>query len=206
MIHHFCQSRGEGFRRRKALVAVLRQRLQGGSLQLRRIRERKLTKRGRVIRDDLRERRTRALTLEWEGVGQQLIKDNPGRVDVRPAVDGLVPKLLGRHVVQTADDLPCPSQSVIAQPSNTEIDNLNASVIQHHDVGGFDITMYDPALVRVAQTLANLNNNADLFQQRHRAVGTQQCLQTLALEVLHYQERPVLVFTQVVNGNDVGML
>ncbi len=106
-----------------------------------------------------------------KSVGQQLIKNDPGGVNVRARINRLIPELLGRHVVQTSDDLPGSGERVIPQAGNAEIDNLDASVIQHHDVAGLNVPMYDPALVCVSQPLADLDDDVDFFHQRHGRDG-----------------------------------
>src|SRR5215469_4615763 len=98
-------------------------------------------------------------------VREQLIEDDADREEVGTSVHRLAIHLLGRHVAERPDDLPCFVDTVIANVGDTKIEQLNPAVLAYHDVGGFDVAVYDPPPVGVTQPTAHLDDDVGLLQK-----------------------------------------
>jgi hypothetical protein len=100
---------------------------------------------------------------------QQLVSGDAEGKDVGQGV-GIHPlQLIGRHVFDGAED---EARRGVARPGriqiagDAEIENLGAAVVEQHHVGGLHVAVYHALLVREAQPLGDLEQDAHLFKQR----------------------------------------
>src|SRR4029077_13539002 len=82
---------------------------------------------------------------------------------------------------------------------------LNLAAAQDHDVGRFDVSVNDPALMGKPKSAEHLRNNC------HAAAGVEWtgCLEkgieTASLDIFHGKERHPMILAKVEDGNDIGM-
>ncbi len=150
--------------------------------------------------------------------GQQLVEDHAQGVDVGPGVDvqRVEGRLLRRHVQRRAGDAAKGGeQALLGQPhpagglGQAEVDHLGhrAVVVRlDQDVGGLQVAVDDPLLVRV------LHGPTDLLEQRQpggdvEAMGVAVVGDGDALDQLHHEERAAVGGRAgVEDAGDVGVL
>ncbi len=113
--------------------------------------------------DDLQKRGRRAFAVKGMAVSAQLVQHNAGGEDIGPRVHRLAIDLLGRHVADAAHNLPGSGNVLRSNVSDTKIHDLDHTLFRNHDVGRLDIAMHDATAMRVAQTVADFDNEMDLF-------------------------------------------
>jgi hypothetical protein len=123
---------------------------------------------------------SRSLLRERRASGQQLVQEHAQRVDVAPRVDVELIDLglLGRHVLQRADDGSesgderLLGQRLTGRLGHAEVDHLwhgFAIVESDEHVGGFEIAMNDPLLVRVLNGVADGDEEFEPLPRRQSA-------------------------------------
>ena len=70
----------------------------------------------------------------------------------------------------TQRELPVPGRGIGVHARDAEIEDLQAAVQVHHEVGGLDVAVDDAGLVGVSQSGAEFRQQAELHAQRHRRV------------------------------------
>ena len=93
-----------------------------------------------------------------------------------------------------------------AQAGDTEIDNLNDSVARHDDIGRLDITVDHATKMSVVERTAGLDDIPELCREGQHGLAGDYFLQALSFQILHGDKRSAARFSQLVNGNDIGML
>ena len=148
------------------------------------------------------------LRVEGWRADDDLVEQRAERIDVGPCVDVLPAqfRLLGTHVLGRADQLPqfCHHSPICRLPvdrlGHTEVDDLGHRSVAlggDQDVGRFDVTMDDRLLVRVADAVADL-------QEQPQSLVDPQTLPVaitgdpLAVHVLHGE-----IGTPVFGGSDI---
>ena len=76
---------------------------------------------------------------------------------------------------------------------------------RHEHVGRLEIAVHDARLVRGVECIGDLNRQREQLVDR-QAMGVQVVAQGSAVEPFHRDERPAVVFTNLVDGADVGMI
>ena len=120
------------------------------------------------------DRLRQAMLIEWRRSGEQFVQQDTEGVDVAAGVDIDLTQLglFRRHVLQCADHLPEPcehgaiGQSLFQGLGHAEVDDLGnrLSVIQaYQDIGGLDISVDDPLLVRMLDCVADRNEQLQAF-------------------------------------------
>lgn len=157
------------------------------------------------IVDDSKDHGRGILTAEGKTGGQNLEKHDPQREDVGSQVNFLALNLFGRHIAGSSEERASLSQVGCRNASDPKIEELDLPVFRQHDVGGLDVTVYDAVLVGKAQPCANLQKNpGDRFLIE--PVGAlDQLVKSLSIYELHDDVRSVLVLSQVMDGNNVGV-
>ena len=87
----------------------------------------------------------------------------------------------------------------------TEVQQLRLAVLGHEDVRGLDVAMGDALVMRGLQRVGNLSSEREHAAKR-QGLGGNLLLQGPAPHQLHHQERPALLFPDVVRATDVGMV
>ena len=124
---------------------------------------------------------------------QQEVQRATQRVQVGPGVTGVcIVPLLGGHVVGRAEALPrgsqCGGSLFLSQERQPHVEDFNlAGPLGHEQVRRLDVAMHQPQLVSSCQPLGCLPDRLAGIDDRHRALGLDELLQVLALDVLHRQ-------------------
>ena len=117
--------------------------------------------------DDGGERLGGGLALERDLPRRHLVEDEPERELIRSRVGGLSRSLFGRHVLHRSDEHPVPRAGEgrhlgIDGPrgrrelGETEVQNLDETVLAHHDVLRLQIPVHDAGGVRLGETVCEL--------------------------------------------------
>ena len=146
------------------------------------------------------------LAGEGHRPGQQLVEDDPGRVEVRRLVDGGAARLLGGEVLRRADDRARLGHLAGgAGARDAEVHHLDAALAVDDHVVRLDVAVHDPVPVREAQRREDLARVVDRDPERRRAARDEQLLQRPALDVLHRDVVGALGVAAVVDRDDVRM-
>ena len=133
----------------------------------------------------------------------------PGGEDIRATVRGLSEDLLRRHVVRCADDVadPCGLRGLAAfDTADAEVRHLDrVCIADQHDVAGLDVAMHDALLVREAQGRRQLRADGDGLRQRQLRIALEPLRERHAVDELHRDVGQAVLFTDVVDGDDIGM-
>ncbi len=89
---------------------------------------------------------------------------------------------------------------------DSEVYKFHGTGGQNHDVARLDVPMDYLALMCIAQSLADFNENRELFDEVQRLAGGEDRVQAAALQVLHRQVGISGVVPEFVDRNDIGML
>ncbi len=145
----------------------------------------------------------------------QFVEHNSQAKDIRAMIQVLAERLLGTHVVGSADQhaalgLGCRraggAKSALRKPfGQTEVQHLGASTRIEHDIGRFDVTMHNAPGMRGLERLRHLDAETDNFADP-QAPLLHEHVQRLALHVFHGQKgAAILGFSHLVDDTDVGM-
>ena len=170
---------------RVALVGVLAQRAQHDGVERRRHRGVALRRRDRRLGDLLERDRHRRLGVERQRAGEQLVEHDPDRVEVGARVDRVALRLLGREVLRRAHDRAGLGHVGGAGARDPEVGDLRAPLVVDDHVVGLDVAVHDPAPVREARRLEDLDHQVDRERRVQRAVLAHDLLEVAALEELH---------------------
>lgn len=95
--------------------------------------------------------------------------------------------------------------SALGHASQPEIGQVDAAFGSQHDIGGFYVPVQHSLLVGVGQRIRHrLQNFQDAF--RVKRFACQVSFESLPLNVAHHQVGHTLVFAEIIDGYDVGML
>ena len=140
-------------------------------------------------------------------VRQQLVSEHADGIDVRALVHHGTGDLFGRHVVQRPDHLAGVGQARLTGVGDAEVEDFHrAGGVFDHDVRRLDVTMDDARLVGAAQRIAHFLEDGELFDDRRGRAPVDHGRERLSRDVLHRDERSVIVFTGVEYGDDVGVV
>ncbi|MEZ5061445.1 MAG: hypothetical protein R2700_08020 [Solirubrobacterales bacterium] len=152
---------------------------------------------------------------ERRPAGQHLVEDAAEGVDVGAGVDALTLDLLGRDVVERADEPAGRGQrgaARLVEPLRQAevgqegvLGRILALPRLDEDVAGLDVAMDETARV------SDVEGTSDLCQQRRRARGVdrpardQEAPQVGAVDQVHGHEEAAVLLPRVMDRNDVGM-
>ena len=163
------------------------------------------------------------LALERAPARRHLVEQRAEREDVGPRV-GLLPlELLGRHVLERAEDRPFaasaawPASAVVGRGRGTtpqcraprlrepEVEQLRARLRQHH-VAGLEVAMDDPLLVRARRARRRSARRTCSTWSSGSAPFCEPVGERLALEQLHHEEVASVLVADVEERADVRMV
>ncbi len=170
-----------------------------------------------VVAQDRRDDVGRGVPLERTRPGEQLIEDDAEREDVRAVVGRAALHLLGRHVGHRADD-----QALLgdrlgrqlalvdlrfdgAQLGEAEVEHLHPPVVVDHHVGGLEVAVGDPLVVRRGERVGKRRRDGEELSQRH-APGRDPLGELLPAHQLHGQEVDAVRLLDRVDVDDVGVI
>ena len=152
------------------------------------------------------------VAVVWRATDQQEIQRAAQRVQVGTGVTGVgVAPLFGGHVVGRAEALPIESQRsgllCLSQERQPHVEDFDlAGLLRDKQVGGLDVAMHDAQLVSSCQSLGRLPDRFARIDHRHRALGLDELLQVLALDILHRQVMRAVDLTGVESLDNVRVL
>jgi hypothetical protein len=159
------------------------------------------------------------LAVEDAPPRRHLVEERTEREDVGPRVGLGALELLGRHVLERAQDRPrggerprlgrqrgrvreCGGPGSGA--GEAEVEELRPGLREHH-VAGLEVAVHDALLVRGGEGLRDLRPELHHLVERQRAL-LQAIREDLALEQLHHQEVRVGLVADVEERADVGVV
>ncbi len=133
-------------------------------------------------------------------------------------VDGLAPRLLGRHIGVSPQEAAGARLSSklgfhrlrelpdgLDELGEPEVDDLYLIVAQDHDVCGLQIAVNDALFMRADEPPGDLLRDSKRARKRERALP-QKLAQSFPLDELHDDEGHTVGLVDFVNDGDVGML
>ena len=170
-----------------------------------------LARRGRLLVHVRPEESDVGCPRERRLAGQALVEDAAERVQVGARVDVVPGDLLGRDVLQRADDVarrgdPAQRAGALGQAEVGEVTVLLAAGARDQDVRGLHVTVDEPLLVGRVQRLGNL------LEQRDRANGVEcaflreQVSQIRAVDVAHGEEQRAVLLSRVEDRDDMRVV
>jgi hypothetical protein len=160
-------------------------------------------------------------TRKRKTAGQHFIEHTAECPDIRALVDRLTARLLGTHVRRCSDDPPrfryelsCHRAGIAGRARHrcceAEIQDLDVAGLRQLDVGGLQIAVNDPRLVRRIERLGDLAGDAEDFGQRQTGtLGPRPCNpvgQRRTLDQFHNQGGDGAGVLDAEYRRDVGMM
>ena len=138
---------------------------------------------------------------------QHVADDQAERIDVRPLIDRLGPRLFRRHVPDRPDHLRTHGHGVRgrggARPRDAEVHDHGVIGLVHHDVGGLQIPMHDPRVVGRQQAGGDLPGDGQRSLDRQPALLLEDRCQVRSLDVRHRDVLDAVDLADVVDADDV---
>ncbi len=155
-----------------------------------------------------------AVGVEGFSAREHLVQDGADREDVGSPVDTLSLELLGRHVLQSAENRPRGGRRLVrsaldepgrrAQRCEAKVEQLHA-MRGEHDVGWLEVAVHDTPPMCRGEGLGHLGSELERLHHRQRT-ALEAGGEGLALGELHDQEFDAGVLSDVVQRADVGMI
>ena len=147
--------------------------------------------------------------MERGPASQHLVEDRPERVDVRGRSNqtGLSPGLLRRHVSRRAHDHSAPGvfRRDIEPLGQPEIGDLGNSIDRQEHVCRLQVPVKNTSLVDVTHGLCQYLGHLRRLVRGHGPLG-EGLGEAAPLDELERQVREVVLLTDLVDRDDVGML
>ena len=157
-----------------------------------------------VLGDD----RDDVVAEEWRAARHHLVEHRAKRVQVAPCVRALAERLLGRHVCDRPDHHASHArQRAIRAEGKTKVAQLRGAVLCEPDVSGLHIPVDNVPGVGMRERSGDVPRDADRLSERQcGAAALQEQPQIAAGDILADDIRPPLIFTDVVDNDDIGMV
>src|SRR6266508_3892703 len=172
----------------------------------------------RLVLDDGRQSLGSRVALERALARGHLVEDRAQRKLVGTEIDRLPARLLGRHVAdgphhgpglcllldgrRQAGSLLLRRDEELGQ---TEIENLDETVLGDHDVFGLQVPVDDPRRIRLSEALSDLHADVEQSLGRERSASSQ-LSQARAVYEFHGDVEGRVGRADVVNRDDVGVI
>ena len=141
--------------------------------------------------------------------GEELVEQGPEGVEIGRGADLAAERLLGGHVGDGADHHPFAGDpGVVGHDRQTEVPEAGLPVLGEPDVGGLEVPVNDAAGVGVLEGGGELAGDADGVGDGQTVIvgPVEQILDGAAGHELAHDEGPALVVSDVVDGDDVGVV
>jgi hypothetical protein len=155
------------------------------------------------VRGSLRGRR---VVLERPAPTEQLVGDDTERVKVAGRPGALARGLLGREVAGGPEHRPRQRQRLESgRARDPEVGHANLAALVHEQVRRLDVAVDDPVPVR------SVERRGSLLEPRQRArrwlcpLAPQPVFERTACQVLHHDERALLPFADIEDGDRPGL-
>ena len=149
----------------------------------------------------------RALAGVRDLAGDHLEQQDPGRVDIGPAVRIAPLDLLGGQVRDGADDHPLRHALAVGldRAGQSEVRHLDPAVVGDQDVLGLDVPVHEAGGVGGGEGLEHGVEEHERLLGRERAVLPQDVAQRPARDVLHREVDQAVVLALVVHRDDMAV-
>ena len=142
---------------------------------------------------------------------QGLVEDAAERVDVGPLVERVAGDLLGRDVLERADDLsgdgdPRERARALGQAEVAEVAVLASRGLGDEDVRRLDVTMDEALLVRGVEGLRDLREEVDGALRLECTVLGDDLREIGAFDVTHREEEQAVLVSGLVDRDDVRVV
>src|SRR2546430_5570360 len=147
-----------------------------------------------------------ALRLVGHFAGEQFVKDQTQREEVRTLVEIFAECLLRGHVIHGSDQsagLGHPHR--LQSASQTKVHDHDAALFVPHDVLRLQVAVDDAFAVSSFESAAGLEDDLHRLLWSKLFVRLQKAVQVLALDILHGDELDSSGFTQIENTNHVPL-
>ena len=160
----------------------------------------------RLVLHHLEEDGVQRVRLEGLAVRQQLVEHGAQREHVRARRRLLAADLLGRHVVGRAHDHARAGHVGRRHLGQAEVHDLDLAAALDVDVRGLQVAVDDVLRVGEGEAVADLLHEPELLLERQGRVAADEVLEVVALQELHRHVDLALVFAEVEDGDDVGVV
>ena len=138
---------------------------------------------------------------------QELVEDDPCRIQVGTAIGLFATELFGRHVAGRAEHRAGHGFVRGVDLGDAEVAQLDRARLGDKDVVGLDVAVHDAAPMRMAQRLQQLTHQPHRLLGAESVFGVEQVLQCLAARhQFHHDVGQIGLVVVVVNLDDVGVL
>src|SRR5262245_27400039 len=143
--------------------------------------------------------------------GEDLVKNQADGKDVASAIDRFPVDLLRRHVAWGADHRTEHRHTRLADPGDSEVEDLEHPLAVDHHVGGLDVAVHHGVVVCVVEAGRKVFNQPEPPRQRERRVVANQLSEGRSLDELHDDVwKPVALaavvdLSAIVNRDDVAV-
>ena len=145
------------------------------------------------------------LVVERESTGEELVEQDPERIDVRPGADALAGELLGGRVVGSEDALARLGDPGTVAPEvgvhelrDPEVEKLGVALVGDEDVVRLDVPVHHEILVGVLDRHRDLEEQADAFIDRE-SLAIAVLRHGHAIDELHRQPRAAVLHLPAVD-------
>jgi hypothetical protein len=145
------------------------------------------------------------LALERDGPGQQLVEQDPDRVEVAARADRLALGLLGREIARGAHDRAGLRDLRGSGARDAEVRHLDPTLVVDDHVVRLEVAVHDAALVREARRPEHLLGDLDRALRRQRRLLADDRIERAPLEQLHRNVVGAIPLAAVVDADDVGV-
>ena len=137
--------------------------------------------------------------------GEHLIHYNTQRVQVAAVVDSAALGLLGRDVVDRAQRLT--GQGILgrADAGNAKISDLDAAVLEDHNIMGLNVPMDDATVMGMIQRTGDLHGEMQSLPPVEAGLLLKVLLQGDSFDELHDDKVCICRTGHIVNADDVGV-
>ena len=177
-----------------------------------------LTWRLRCGRQHGGQRRRRRIAAERPRARRHLVEQRAEAEDVGPRIDRFAFGLLGRHVGRRPHDPPLARLQRIGEDGRlrrierrdrefgqSEIEDLHATVVGHHQVRRLQIAVHDAGRMCLGQCIRRLGRRSSTIAELH-AAAADQSIQRVAGDVLHHDVVETVLAGDLVDRDDVRMV
>ena len=159
----------------------------------------------RTAVDVLNGNRHRGITVIGRSACHHLIHHDTQRIDIGTGIHPATLGLLGADVVYAAQCFLGEGIALGHHPGDTKVRNLDAAILQHHHIMGFDIPVNNATAVGMLQGFGDLNTKMKGLLPVQSTSGLHVLLQADAFDQLHNDIVRHNGGGNIVDRDDIGM-
>jgi hypothetical protein len=159
--------------------------------------------RDRPLVDVLHRHAHRGIAPEWQPPGDKLVENDPDRVEVRRGADRSALGLLGRQVVDAAEDRAVLGEVGCARAGYSEVGQLQPVRAVDDRVMGLQVAVHDAHAVDLAGGAQHLHDEVDRARELERRFIPDDGLERAPRDVLHRDVVGARELAAVVDRHDV---